>query len=230
MKRERHLIAKDAIGAIDREVWRPETPEERAEALALTFGAKPKGYGINDEIAEIRGLIDVALNGMGWPRSRERVAVDRKGQWRSITSPDDLSEGEKFHWSFLWISDAAEPLSEAYFLGKMAFDIAAIESAIKSGNMLALFRHAGRIGVHQTKIDVRRIALRYATVGKKLTGRNKGLQQKTQERIDFMHRVKRETGLKKRQEVALAAWDDPERSEYFDDFDKLYRFLGRDEF
>ncbi len=29
----------------------------------------------------------------------------------------------------------------------------------------------------------------------------------------------RETGLKKRKEVALAAWDDPERSEYLDDFD-----------
>lgn len=167
MRRERHLIAKDAISFVEREVWQPETPQERGKALALTLGAKPKGWGIRDEIGEIRELIDVALHGMGWPRSNECIAVDQNGEWRPITSPDELREGEKFHWSFMWISDAAEPLSEAYFLGKMSFEIAGIEHAIEAGDMLAIFRHGGRIGAHQTEIDVRRIALRYATIGRK---------------------------------------------------------------
>jgi len=133
--------------------------------LKLTFRAKPAGWGIRDEIAEIRNLVDIALIGMGWPRSKERIAVDQKGGWRSIASHDDLRAGEIFHWSFTWIDVAAKPLSEAHFLGRMAFEIACIEHAIESGDTLALFRHAARLGSVQTEIDVRRIALRFATVG-----------------------------------------------------------------
>lgn len=232
MKRERWIIAHDALGEIAREVWQPETPQEQSEALrkSLYPNPRPKGWGLADELAEMRDLIDRGLIGMGWPPSNVPLAVTPEGGWRVVEGAHDVGEGEAFRWSFTWIDQAAEPLTEAYWLGRMAFSLAAIDAHLERGDMLTLFQHAMRLGAHQTEIDVRKIALRYAESGKKLTGRNKGTQKKTQARIDFLHRVMRETGHQKRQEIARAAWDDPERKKHFDDFDKLYRFLGRNEF
>lgn len=60
-------------------------------------------------------------------------------------------------------------------------------------------------------------------------GRNKGKQSETLDRIEFLQRVKAETGHTKRQAIALAAWDQSDVEKFFDSYEKLYRFLGRDD-
>ena len=61
----------------------------------------------------------------------------------------------------------------------------------------------------------------------KFTAKNTGTQAKTRARIAFVSRIASEAGLSKRQEIALAAWDHPDRHLHFDDFNQLYNFLGR---
>jgi hypothetical protein len=174
MKRERWIIASDALGTVGRDVWHPDTPEETAEAWARTLNAKPKGWGILDELSEIRSLVDAGLDGMGWPASCVRLAVSKDkadwgafGQgWRVIERREEVGDGEMFRWSFLWIEGAAPALSEAYFLGKMAFSLQAIEDHLEKDDLLTVFHHSMRLGLYQSEIDVRRIALRYAETGK----------------------------------------------------------------
>lgn len=167
MKRDKQVIAKDAMGTVTQETWTPETPQEQGKAFKQAFRCKPSGWNINHEIAEIRELIDTALDGMGWPRSGDQLAISPNGNWRKIASPDELKDREQQRWAFLWISKAAEPLSETYFLGKMAFEVECIEQAIKSGDLLSMHQHSAKLGAHQTKIDLRKIALRYAEIGHK---------------------------------------------------------------
>jgi hypothetical protein len=165
------MIAEDAIGFIDREVWHPEAPEERPEALlkTLSVGSHDADRHISDDVAEMRERIDAGLARMGWPPSCARLAVSKEGTARVIASPEELRGGEVFSWSFVWIEKNALPLSEAYFLGKMAWSLQVIEWSLEKGDMMTVFRHAMRLGAYQTEIDVRRFGLRSATVGKKQT-------------------------------------------------------------
>jgi hypothetical protein len=59
------------------------------------------------------------------------------------------------------------------------------------------------------------------------TAKNSGLQIKTKSRLEFLRRVSKEIGDKKRQVVAIAAWNKPEAKKLFKTYDALYRFLGR---
>lgn len=169
MKRERWIVASDAIGSIEQEVWQPETPDERAEALRKTLyaNAKPIGWGVLDDLTEIRELVDAGLVGLGWPPSYVRLAVTDSGKWRIIDSPNDLRSGETFKWSFLWIDKVAPPLSEAYWLGRISFALESARQHFERSDMRSFFLSAMRLGAYQIEIDVRRVALRYAETGKK---------------------------------------------------------------
>lgn len=175
MKRFKVVYAKDALGEVSRDVFKPETPSERNEALARTIfpNAKPKSWTVEDDIAEMRGLVDAGLIGMGWPPSGARLAVADDGSWREIVNPKDVGENEQHRWSFLWIADAAKPLSEAYFLGKMAFCLVAMEDNLARNDMRGFLHNSMRLGMYQTEIDVRIIALRYAEMGHKYLVKSK---------------------------------------------------------
>ena len=188
MKREVRILAQDAIGSVTQEVWHPETSEERADALALTMRAKPSGWNVQDELNEIRGLIDKALSGMGWPNSKQRIAVNADGKWRPIEAREDVRENEKFWWSFLWIREAAPPLSEVFYLGNMVFSLECLQNALDKGDQLQLFHHAMRLGMYQSEIDVRKIALRYADVGKRqIAAGDEGRNQRSMGSFKSVH-------------------------------------------
>jgi hypothetical protein len=177
MKRYKAVSAKDALGEVSRDVWEPETPSERAEALnrALSVGSHHPDRQIIEDVTEMRDLVDTGLIGMGWPPSGARVAVAEDGSWREISDHEELAESELPRWADMWIGKAAEPLSEAYFLGKMAFSLKVIEESLAANDMMTVFRHAMRLGMYQTEIDIRKIAGRYAEIGKKyLTSSEEG--------------------------------------------------------
>ncbi|MEX1234396.1 MAG: hypothetical protein WEB56_05355 [Roseovarius sp.] len=182
MKRFKAIYAKDALGEVSRDIWEAESPSERNEALARTLypNTKPKSWTVEDDIAEMRRLVDTGLIGMGWPPSGARLAVADDGSWREIAHPEDVGEGERHRWSFLWVDGAAPPLSEAYFLGKMAFCLSALEENLADGDMRGFLYNSMRLGMYQTEIDVRKIALRYADVGKRqLAAGEQGRNQRT---------------------------------------------------
>ena len=129
--RDRSLGGGMPVGSRSERIVGPVAPsedeEERADALALTMRAKPSGWNVQDELNEIRGLIDKALSGMGWPNSKQRIAVNADGKWRPIEAREDVRENEKFWWSFLWIREAAPPLSEVFYLGNMVFSLECLQ-------------------------------------------------------------------------------------------------------
>ncbi|WP_397544215.1 hypothetical protein [Roseovarius salis] len=194
MKRYRAIYAKDAIGEVSRDVWEPETPSERNEALARTLypNAKPKSWTVEDDIAEMRGLVDAGLIGMGWPPSSARLAVADDGSWREISDPKEVGEGEQHRWAFMWIDGAAPSLSEAYFLGKMAFCLVCMESNLAGGDMRGFMHNSMRLGMYQTEIDVRRIALRFADEGKKIAAGRKDAA----DAVNRQHRDLREARMR----------------------------------
>ncbi|WP_179141928.1 hypothetical protein, partial [Salibaculum halophilum] len=105
-----------------------------------------------------------------------------------IEGREEVGDGEMFRWSFLWIEDAAPALSEAYFLGKMAFSLQAIEDHLEKDDLLTVSHHSMRLGLYQSEIDVRRIALSYAEMGYKYSVKsNEGAEKR---RGDFAPHTK----------------------------------------
>lgn len=169
MKRERWILATDAIGAIEREVWLPETPDEEPEALyqMMSVGCHDPDRQIIDDVEEMRGRIDAGLIEMGWPPSNVQLAIPKNGQPRIIQTHHDMCEGDAFARSWAWIEKNAKPLSEAYWLAKMAFSLIVIEQSLEKNDMMTVFRHAMKLGAYQTEIDVRKRAGRFAETGKR---------------------------------------------------------------
>lgn len=190
MKRFKAVYAKDALGEVSHEIWEAERASERNEAIARTLypNAKPKGWTVEDDIAEMRGLIDAGLVGMGWPSSGAQLAVTDNGSWRAISDPSEAAEGEQFRWAFMWIDKTAEPLSEPYFLGKMAFCLFAMENNLALSDMRSFMHNSMRMGMYQSEIDVRKIALRYADVGKRqIAAGDEGRNQLSKKSFKSVH-------------------------------------------
>jgi hypothetical protein len=120
------------------------------------------------------------------------------------------------------LRDECKRRAEAAWLRAMRSDLTEVErrDALDQAHalMIVALKHAETVAA---AADVRPV---------KFTRRNAGPQNKTRARAEFVRALADANAGAKRQVLALAVWNHPDASQHFENYEAVYRFLGRGSF